>query len=306
MATFFEIFEALLLRYNRKEFLASDPIQFAHRYRDSADREIAAFLSAMFAYGSVGLIGRALEAILAPMGESPSWFLAKFDGKASHWPGFSHRFHDERHLKALLSAIRRAIAEHGSLGGLFRDQGRAGQSKRFVENVLNGTARWFWDEFKRECARTRGPGQSAWRGLRFFINAPEGGSACKRGVMFLRWMSRADEVDLGLWSDWLSPRELIIPVDTHIARLSHFLRLRSGKLAKAPNWAMALEITDRLRAISPDDPVRYDFALTRLGILDVCRRRYVESICETCPVEPVCFLARAGMRGRLSARARRA
>jgi uncharacterized protein (TIGR02757 family) len=100
-------------------------------------------------------------------------------------------------------------------------------------------------------------------------------------------MVRKDDIDLGLW-DWMTADSLIIPTDTHVARISYYLRLRKGTELQAPNWKMACEITSSLRQLSAKDPVKYDFALARLGILDICKRKYAKSVCERCPVSPGC------------------
>lgn len=282
-APLFSSLASLLDRFHATHWISSDPIQFAHRFSNPADREIAAFIAALFAYGSVKLVHRAVAAVLAPMGESPAAFVRAYDG-TNHWPGFYHRFHHERHVVVLVTVLQRALSEHGSLGELFR-RSAAGAG---CEGVLNGAARWL-QRVSLEEARRLGHGDLD-RGLRFFFNAPEDGSACKRMTMFLRWMVRHDEIDFGLWS-WMSPSELVIPADTHVGRIAYYLRLRGGKENAAPNWRMAREITESLRRIDPSDPVRYDFALARLGILDICKRRYTKSVCERCPVRPACRFA---------------
>ena len=101
-------------------------------------------------------------------------------------------------------------------------------------------------------------------GIRFFFPSPLKGSACKRLNLFLRWMvRRGDEIDFGIWTE-VSPAKLIMPLDTHVARIARRIGLTKMKQA---NWRMAQEVTRRLRAFDPEDPVKYDFALCRLGIL---------------------------------------
>lgn len=277
---------SLLEQLHVSHWIASDPIQYAHRYSTAADRELAGFVAACFAYGSVKLVHRAVAAVLAPMGESPFAFVRAYDGK-NHWPGFYHRFHHEWHVVVLISVLRRAIEEYGSLGELFRRNAAVYDA----ESVLNGAAHWFRKASLEESARVARA--DIGRGMRFFFNAPEDGSACKRMAMFLRWMVRHDEIDIGLWR-WMSPADLVIPVDTHVGRIAYYLRLRGGKEGAAPSWRMAREITESLRRIDASDPVRYDFALARLGILDICKRRYTKSVCERCPVRPACRFANRG------------
>jgi uncharacterized protein (TIGR02757 family) len=275
--------DELVRRYHSQHWLDSDPIQFPRRFSRADDREVVAFIAACFAYGSVTLIHRAVNAVLAPMGENPADFIRGFDGK-SHWPGFYHRFHHEEHVTILMLLLKKALAEYGSLGRLFQARAEDGEGV-LAERVLNGAARWLQDAAREEVDRARRP--DLLRGMLFFFNAPADGSACKRMTMFLRWMVRRDEIDLGLW-DWLSPRDLVIPADTHVGRIAYYLRLRSGTEKRAPDWRMACEITASLREIKPEDPTLYDFALARLGILSICRKHYARSVCERCPVEPGC------------------
>jgi uncharacterized protein (TIGR02757 family) len=109
--------------------------------------------------------------------------------------------------------------------------------------------------------------------------------------MLLRWMGRSDELDPGLWSkskfgeQGLRTDQLVIPLDTHTGRISQALGLTKRR---SLGWDAALEVTDKLRACDSDDPVRYDFALARLGILDLCQNAFNMEICGTCPLRQVC------------------
>lgn len=246
-------FEELTARFQKEDFIETDPVMYLHRHAAQRDSELVGFISALFSYGSVVLIKRAIETILEPMGAHPHQFIIQFDASKKYWQGFSHRFHKEHHVIALMEWLQSVLREHKTLEAYFRK--KFSESGSF-EGMMNAVAH----DFERANARRLD------HGLRFLINAPEKGSTCKRMLMFLRWMVRKDEIDRGYWA-WLSPSQLIIPVDTHIARISWHLRLRSGKLKRAANWKMALEITESLRNIIPDDPVKVDFALTRLGIL---------------------------------------
>ena len=102
--------------------------------------------------------------------------------------------------------------------------------------------------------------------MAWFFPRPAGGSACKRLNLFLRWMVRRDAVDLGIWSG-LPASRLVVPLDTHVSRVGRCLRLTRHR---SPGWAMARDLTDSLRRIDPGDPVRYDFSLCHLGMMDAC------------------------------------
>ncbi|MGH3522476.1 MAG: DUF2400 family protein, partial [Mycobacterium sp.] len=116
------------------------------------------------------------------------------------------------------------------------------------------------------------------------LTSPADGSACKRLNLFLRWMVRRTSPDLGLWT-FVDPAKLVMPLDTHIHRIATFLGLGRRKSA---DWKAARAITDRLATFNPEDPVRYDFALCRLGILDLCSRRRRKENCDVCLLRDVC------------------
>jgi uncharacterized protein (TIGR02757 family) len=102
--------------------------------------------------------------------------------------------------------------------------------------------------------------------------------------MFLRWMVRRDVLDLGLWTR-VSPADLIVPLDTHVFRISRFLGWTRRRQA---DWSAAEEVTAALRRHCPEDPVRYDFALARLGIVRDCKGRRVPGVCDRCDLSPAC------------------
>ena len=124
--------------------------------------------------------------------------------------------------------------------------------------------------------------------LRFLLSSPEAGSACKRMLLYLRWMIRpADGLDTGLWADGIPASKLLIPLDTHTFRISRYLGLTARR---AGDWKAAVEVTEALKRFDPADPVRYDFALCRLGILDLCPARRDERKCRPCDLYDVCRL----------------
>jgi len=140
----------------------------------------------------------------------------------------------------------------------------------------------------------------------YFMTSPKDGSTCKRWCMLLRWMGRNDELDPGLWSkagpllDGLEPSQmlhasrLVIPLDTHTGRISQYLGLTERK---SLNFKAAREVTENLKSVDPLDPTRFDFSLSRLGILDLCQRKYRAEICQQCQLLTGCRFARS-KRGR--------
>jgi uncharacterized protein (TIGR02757 family) len=121
-------------------------------------------------------------------------------------------------------------------------------------------------------------------GARFSLPDPLEGAACKRWRMFLRWMVRLGWPDLGLWTRYPAD-QLIIPLDTHVARISRFIGLTHRA---TPDGKMALEITESLRRLDPADPLRYDFALSHLGILGDCPGIRKRNTCAECALYSVC------------------
>lgn len=250
----------------------SDPVRFPHRYRDPRDAEAAAFLAASFAFGRVSQIHRFLESLFAVLGPSPVATLAgPRPLRYRRVEGLSHRFVSSRGVFLLLRCLRRVLREEGSLEHLYRAV--CGETPG-LRTGLSAFLGWFRDAWGEDLPRERN----------FLFPDPRGGSACKRHNLFLRWMVRyGDGVDLGLWSA-LSPAELIVPLDTHLARLGRWLGLTRRDSA---DWKTAEEITRGFRAVCPEDPVRFDFPLTRIGILGECTSRR-RGRCSACPLARVC------------------
>ncbi len=240
--------EELHVQYHRREWLGSDPLQFVHRYHDPADQEIVGLLAASLAYGNVMVIHRSMEEVLRRMAGLPAVWLRGTGERAIRRAvaGFRHRWTDDVALGDLLIGMARAIREHGSLGALFRECDRPGDDYREALTA--------WVGFLRRAAA---------RGGRHLLADPAANSPCKRLYLYARWMIRRDDIDPGCWTG-LDPARLVIPLDTHIfafAKAARFTR------RARPDGRAALDITAEFRLLRPDDPVRYDFALTRPGIL---------------------------------------
>lgn len=256
------LLDELYHRYSRPVFLSTSALGIPHGYARPTDQEIAAFVTAALAYGNVKQIHRSAKAALEAMGESPARFIRRFDPARApaHFRQFVHRFNSGFDLALLCHLLHQAIAAAGSLQAFFlkgydpthEDIGPALTS--FVDRMLSLDVSPFYPSGLLP----------AKAGVRFFFPSPAQGSACKRLNLFLRWMvRRGDGIDFGIWTE-VSPGKLIVPLDTHVARIVRQLGLTK---VKQPNWRMAKEVTQRLRAFDPEDPVKYDFALCRLGVL---------------------------------------
>ncbi|MDD2898606.1 MAG: TIGR02757 family protein [Desulfuromonadaceae bacterium] len=262
--------------------LDNDPVSFCHRFADPADREISAVVASSFAYGSIGVILRTLEVIFAEVGSSPRRYVERFDPQSGlrRFSGFKHRFNDGRDLCALFWGMRQMVECSGSIENFFLQGYRSDDSD--ISSSLNhyaGAVRAL--DYSPVYGTPDIPADSSYP---FLFPAPASGSACKRLCMFLRWVVRpADGIDLHLW-EGVSPAQLIIPVDTHISRISRYLGLTNRKNA---DWRMAVDITSALRSFDRDDPVKYDFALAHLGISDGCNGKDM-SCCQACPIVKIC------------------
>jgi uncharacterized protein (TIGR02757 family) len=240
--------DELYRRYNRREFVHPDPLEFLYRYDDIGDREVAGLVAATLAVGRVASILASVGRVLEPMGPHPAAFLrdAREDDLRRMLAGFRHRFLAGENLAAMLWGMRRIRARYGTLGAFFR---AAMQPED--ETVLPAISVFVCEVSSMgDCGR--------------LLADPRDKSACKRLNLYLRWMVRHDDVDPGGW-EGVSPAQLVVPLDVHMHRIAWALGLTERQQA---DGRTALEVTAAFREIAPDDPTRYDFALTRLGIRD--------------------------------------
>lgn len=267
------------------EFLSTDPLEFVHKFKKNEDREIVGLISSSLAYGRVEGIKRSVGKVLSVMGGRPRDFVMGFrperDGKL--FEGFVHRFNDGKDISALVYYMRQMIEESGSIGTFFL-KGYSPEHRNmkealagFSSNVLSLDTGGIYGTKKLP--------QKA--GVRFFFPTPLDGSPCKRLNLYLRWMvRRGDRLDFGIWKG-ADPAKLVIPLDTHIARIAKNIGLTKRK---SPDWKMAEEITEALKKLDPEDPVKYDFALCRLGILDKCPKEADAEKCGQCLIKKICVL----------------
>ena len=271
-----DVLEKLYKRYNRRELISPDPLQFLYRYSKPADIEITAFLASALAYGRVQQIEKSLNNLLIRMGDSPSEFVINFDrDKRKTLKDFKHRFTTGDDISDLLTLLRKVISRHGSIEQYFARGYNPGD-----RNIIPALSEFCNSLLDIHAAGHKG--QPA-RGLKYLLVSPAGGSACKRLNLFLRWMVRDDDVDTGLWKS-IDQARLIVPVDVHMGRLCKILGLYDQKTV---SLSAAAEITESFAEIEPADPVKYDFALSRIGILENCTGRRRKG-CEFCELFGFC------------------
>ena len=258
---------------------ATDPIQIVRRYGRDDDREIVGFVSASLAFGRVLSVLQSIERVLAILGPEPAARVRRFDPRrdGAKFVAVVHRWTRGPDIVALLWLLRQMVDRSGSVEGFFLEGYDA--SADDIEGALSSfSTRALALDLKAAYGRVpKRPG------VRYFFPRPSAGSGCKRLNLFLRWMVRRDALDLGMWRR-VSPAKLIVPLDTHVIRVGCCLRLTNYT---SPGWRMARDITASLRRLDPDDPVKYDYALCHLGMMNACGFSRVQGDSQ-CPLRGVC------------------
>jgi uncharacterized protein (TIGR02757 family) len=260
--------------YDFKTRIQHDPVKFPHRYSDQEDIELAGFIASCFAYGRVDLFMPVIEKILSSCGRHPAGFLRNFNLRKDkkYLRGISYRFNKEEDILCLLYLLNQILTEWGSLKNLFYASYRP-------EHDDTGYALAQFTNYFTVIDTSPVYGRNIRpNGLRQFLPSPQSGSTCKRMNLFLRWMVRTGDIDLGVWKN-IPPSKLIIPLDTHIAKIARCLCLTRRKTV---DWKSAKEITGSLKKLDPQDPLKYDFALCHLGISGMCRGRKFKDVCSSC------------------------
>jgi uncharacterized protein (TIGR02757 family) len=271
--------EQLYEAYNREDS-ASDPVQIVRRYKTAADQEVVGFCAAALAFGRVASVLNTVGTLARILGPEPAKYVRHFDPKAPHpeLRAMVHRWTRGVDIVALLWVLRQMMDRSGSIERFFLE-GYEPDAIDIGDALDSFSRRAMALDLKAVYGR-RVPART---GVCYFFPRPSAGSGCKRLNLFLRWMVRRDEVDLGAWTS--IPRgKLIVPLDTHVIRLARCLRLTRYT---SPGWRMAADITASLRAIDPVDPVRFDFSICHVGMMNACGfgRRQGDT---QCPLKGIC------------------
>lgn len=239
------LLDCLYADLNHRESVGHDPVGFLYAYDDPLDREIIALIASGLAYGRVVQIARSVTRVLACLPRPKETVSGgDLDTLARGLRGYRHRFTTGHEVVALLHGIRGVVRRFGSL----RECMLAGLSENDTTTIKAMTR--FVAELNPRREATS------------LLPEPARGSACKRLHLLLRWMVRHDEVDPGGWES-VGASRLVVPMDAHMFRLGRRLGLTSRACA---DCAASVEVTEVFRGMRPDDPVRYDFALTRLAM----------------------------------------
>lgn len=240
-------------QYNTPAFIKDDPVCIPHFYTRKQDVEIAGLFAAVFAWGNRAIIIKKCKELLQRMDNAPYDFIMNYhDVDLKRLLGFKHRTFNDTDLLYFIHFLHYHYSGNESLETAFTN---AINNKD--ETIENGLNHFFYYFFSLEYAPAR---------TKKHIASPIKKSTCKRLNMFLRWMVRQDDkgVDFGIWKK-ISPSQLICPIDVHVARVAYrFNLLNRNKI----DWQAGLELTSYLRKLDPADPVKYDFALFVLGVIE--------------------------------------
>ncbi len=242
-----------VVAYNRPGFITADPVCIPHSFSKKPDIEIAGFFAAIFAWGNRTTIINKSKELMQLMDNAPHAFcLHHSDNDLKKLLSFKHRTFNPTDLLYFISFLKMHYEKNDSLETAFTKW--MNKNDDTVENALNGFYRYFFslDDVPKRTMK--------------HIASPNKNSSCKRLNMYLRWMVRKDNcgVDLGLWKN-ISPSQLIIPLDVHVARVARHFKLLHRKNT---DWQAALELTNEMKKLDAKDPVKYDFALFALGVLE--------------------------------------
>ena len=248
-----QVLEELYRRLNRPELVHPDPLEFLYAFENPLDREIVALTASSLAYGRVAQILKSVNEVLERLDGAPyeSVLGSGASGLRDRLSGFRHRFTRGEELAAILSGASGVIREYGSLGCCLE----ATEYPDENGSILRGAESLIGRILER-----------AGLDCTYLLPRPSMGSACKRLNLMLRWLVRRDEVDPGGW-DFIPSSTLVVPLDVHMYRAGRILGFTTRR---SSDMRTALEITRGFREIEPEDPARYDFALTRLGIRKDC------------------------------------
>lgn len=266
-----DVLDALLRSRPPVQRLGTDPVGLVRRYAGADDREVAGLVCACLAFGRADIVRRNAADALGRMGPSPAAYIDRLEPARARRDlrGWRHRTAGSDDLARLLLGAGAARRKEGSLGRSFARAFR-GDLREALADFVDALG---------------GPGMGN------LLPDPLLGGPCKRLNLYLRWMVRPDDgVDFGVWQG-VPTSALVIPLDTHIHRISRYVGFTH---LKTPRWEAAAEITRALSRLDPADPLKYDFALCHLGISGACRQHRVDAVCATCDLREICRLPRRG------------
>jgi len=252
--------DTLVEKYKTSDFITNDPLKFPHKYKDPKDKEIMGFIASMLAQGRRTKIVESIEKIENIIENKPYEFIKNFDyekdfHKFDNFSHFAYRNILGSEIASIFYLLKQVLDNFGSLKALFLKGLDVNKQKNVKNALIYFTETLFSYELPSEISELK-------QKISPLVPNPIKGSACKRLNMYLRWMVRNDDIDLGLWTE-VPTSMLIIPLDAHVSKLSRKLLLTERK---QDDWNTAEEITENLKEFDINDPVKYDFAIFGMGI----------------------------------------
>lgn len=246
--------DKLVEKYETIDFINDDPIQFCHRGKCKEEVELFGFIASLFAYGNRKIFIKKLDEIFSKSEGDLLGFVK--NGDFSSLIGVEYRFSKENDIIPIFEILSKLYNESRGLEELFEYSwiqppplpSPLEREQCFLQTVV--------DYFYANAPKTVS------QGFYHMLPNPQNGGAMKRMNMFLRWMVRKGPVDLGIWN-FIQPKDLLIPLDVHVARVSRSMGLLQRK---SNDFKSVIELTERLRTFCPEDPVKYDFAMFAFGV----------------------------------------
>ena len=238
-----------ILKYETADFIINDPIQFIHQFKNKEDAEIAGFIASMFAYGKREVFISKLNYIFNLMEHKPLDYVKSFNLKKHNINGCDYRFSKDCDFIQIIKILNKLYSENENIETLFK---YGYKQKNDVWNMFQVVTDYFYSNIDSEVTK----------GFYHMLPNPSKKSAMKRMNMLMRWFIRKSPVDIGIWN-FIPTSELLIPLDTHVAKISRKL----GLLTRNDNgYESVMELTNNLKKFDPIDPIKYDFALFGYGV----------------------------------------
>ena len=243
--------DSIVKEIETRGFIDNDPIQFMYAFEDKTDQELAGFFAAIMAWGRRDIVIAKVDDLLKRMDYRPAEFIRDFsESDADRFDNFKHRTFKPIDIYWLVKILQSILKQFGNFEQFWADCYK--QAKVENRELIAVFHQRFFELQPETPQRTRK-----------HISNPEKNSSAKRLYMYLRWCIRRSEVDLGIWN-FMSPSELKIPLDVHVARQARKLGLLTRK---QNDWKAVQELTEKLKTLDPEDPGKYDFALFGIGVL---------------------------------------
>lgn len=236
----------LVKKYETVDFIKDDPVQFPHRFKNKEDMELAGFIASLFAYGNRKMFIAKLNDLFNRADNDIANYIK--EGEFQNLKGLEYRFSKDYDIIPIFEILHKLYYESRGLEELFEYGWNNSDYSKFFQTIV--------DYFYSKAPKTAG------QGFYHMIPNPQNGGAMKRMNMFLRWMIRKSPVDLGIWN-FMQPKDLLIPLDVHVARISRKMGLLNRK---SNDFKAVIELTERLREFCPEDPIKYDFAMFAFGV----------------------------------------